>query len=229
MNSIAAAATCSGSDVVVPGARVASLRGCSHSPAQLGHCLGAAYHVAAGVRFVGFADVGQSLRVAQYVDGLLELGQVFWADQHGGGSAVAGEHDPSCWCSTRSTYSERWSRMWRRDSVVTATIVAHARDRCPPFDLESSVRPGRGLVRRRTGPPTSLAHLRQEDHERARHASLVLDTSPGSHRRGESIAVAGRPAARASGRWPNLRGGCSSERSDAGVEQQPATHSRSWT
>jgi hypothetical protein len=48
---------------------------------QLANSLCAADDIAAGVGFIGFADVGQGSEVAEDVDGLLELGKVVRADQ----------------------------------------------------------------------------------------------------------------------------------------------------
>jgi hypothetical protein len=46
------------------------------------HGLDTSNDIATGVGGIGFSDVGQRLRIGDYVDGLFELSQILRADQH---------------------------------------------------------------------------------------------------------------------------------------------------
>lgn len=63
------------------------------SPAQCAHCLYPAHDVVTGIGGISLADVRQRIRVSEYLEGLLDLGQVVGADQDRGRAPVAGEGD----------------------------------------------------------------------------------------------------------------------------------------
>jgi ligand-binding sensor protein len=63
------------------------------SPAQLANCIDATEDVAACVCGVGLSDVLKRGRVAEHLDGFLELGQILNADQDSGDTTIAGDDD----------------------------------------------------------------------------------------------------------------------------------------
>jgi hypothetical protein len=51
-------------------------------------------NVTAGVRRIGFPDVGERFRISEDVYGLLKLREVLWADENCCRVAVTGQYDP---------------------------------------------------------------------------------------------------------------------------------------
>ena len=64
------------------------------SPAESEYGIHPADNVTAGIRRVGFSDVGECFGIPEDVYGLLKLREILWADENCRRMAVTGQYDP---------------------------------------------------------------------------------------------------------------------------------------